>query len=88
MSEPKASLETVCQWFSMWRLTLEGAGKCGVAFGYDDWEDGSDGEESACNAGDAGLVPALGRLPREGEAARSSNLAWELPRTEQPSLVG
>ena len=28
--------------------------------------DGSDGEESACNAGDMGLIPTLGRSPGEG----------------------
>ena len=27
---------------------------------------GSDGKESACNAGDLGLIPWLGRFPREG----------------------
>ena len=27
---------------------------------------GSDGKESACNAGDMGLIPGLGRSPREG----------------------
>ena len=27
---------------------------------------GSDGKESACNAGDAGLIPGLGRSPRGG----------------------
>ena len=26
---------------------------------------GSDGKESACNAGDAGLIPGLGRSPGE-----------------------
>ena len=26
----------------------------------------SDGKESACNAGDLGLIPALGRFPGEG----------------------
>ena len=26
----------------------------------------SDGKESACNAGDLGLIPASGRSPREG----------------------
>ena len=62
---------------------LEDAGKCGVAFGYDnDWEDGSDGKESACNAGDTGLIPGLGRSPREEKAAHFSNLAWELQWTE------
>ena len=27
----------------------------------------SDGEESACNAGDLGLIPGLGRFPGEGK---------------------
>ena len=27
---------------------------------------GSDGQESACNAGDPGLIPGLGRSPGEG----------------------
>ena len=27
---------------------------------------GSDGKESACNAGDLGLIPGLGRTPGEG----------------------
>ena len=27
---------------------------------------GLDGEESACNAGDSGSIPGLGRSPREG----------------------
>ena len=28
---------------------------------------GSDGEESACNAGDLGSIPGLGRSPGEGK---------------------
>ena len=28
---------------------------------------GSDAKESACNAGDLGLIPGLGRSPRKGE---------------------
>ena len=28
---------------------------------------GSDGKESACNAGDLGLIPGLGRSPGEGK---------------------
>ena len=28
--------------------------------------DGSEGEESACNVGDPGLIPGLGRSPGEG----------------------
>ena len=29
---------------------------------------GSDGKESACNAGDLGLIPGLGRSPGEGKS--------------------
>ena len=36
---------------------------------------GSDGKESACNAGDPGLTPALRRHPGEGMATHSSILA-------------
>ena len=31
-----------------------------------DFPGGSDGKESACNAGDLGLIPGLGRFPGEG----------------------
>ena len=46
--------------------------------------DGSDGKESACNAGD--LVRYLGwEDPLEKEMAiHSSILAWRIPRTEEP----
>ena len=30
--------------------------------------DGSDGKEFACNAGDLGLIPGLGRSPEEGNS--------------------
>ena len=33
---------------------------------------GSDGIESACNAGDLGSIPGLGRSPRE----ENGNLLW------------
>ena len=29
---------------------------------------GSTGKESACNAGDLGLIPGLGRSPRQGKS--------------------
>ena len=32
---------------------------------------GLDGKESACNAGDLGLIPGLGRSPEEGMATHS-----------------
>jgi len=40
---------------------------------------GSDGKESACNAGDLGLIPGLGRSPGEGHATHSSILIWRIP---------
>ena len=45
---------------------------------------GSDGEESACNAGDPGSIPGSGRSPGEGMATHSSCLAWRIPWTEKP----
>ena len=45
---------------------------------------GSDNKESACNAGDLGLIPVLGRYPGEGNATHSSILAWRIPQTEEP----
>ena len=47
---------------------------------------GSDGKESACNAGDPDSIPGLGRSPGEGNATHSSTLAWKIPW--QRSLVG
>ena len=35
----------------------------------------SDGKGSACNAGDVGLIPGLGRSPGEGNGTHSSILA-------------
>ena len=48
---------------------------------------GSDGEESACNARDPGLIPGLGRSPGEGMATHSSILAWRIPQTEEPDRL-
>ena len=45
---------------------------------------GSDGKVSACNAGDPGSIPRLGRSPGEGNAIHSSILAWRIPWTEEP----
>ena len=36
------------------------------------------------NAGDADLIPGLGRSPEEGMATHSSILAWRIPWTEEP----
>ena len=41
-------------------------------------------KESACNAGDPGSIPGLGRSPEKGMATHSSILAWKVPWTEEP----
>ena len=46
---------------------------------------GSDGNESACNAGDLGSIPGLGRSP--GVENGSSILAQESPWTEEPGRL-
>ena len=38
---------------------------------------GSEGKASACNVGDPGLIPVLGRFPGEGNGNHSSILAEE-----------
>ena len=46
---------------------------------------GSNSKESACNAGDLGLIPGSGKDPLEKEmSTHSSILAWEIPWTEEP----
>ena len=46
--------------------------------------DGSEGKESACNAGDQGLIPSLGRSLEKGMATHSSILVWRISWTEEP----
>ena len=45
---------------------------------------GLTGIESACQAGDVGLIPGSGRSPGEGNSNYYSILAWEIPWTEEP----
>ena len=41
---------------------------------------GSNGKESACNVGDWGSIPGLGRSPgAKGKANHSMILAWRVP---------
>ena len=42
---------------------------------------GSAGKESACNVGDVGLIPGLGRSPGKGKGYHSTLLAWRIPWT-------
>jgi len=39
--------------------------------------DGSDGKESACNAGDQGSIPGLRKLPGEGNGYACQNSCLE-----------
>ena len=45
---------------------------------------GSAGKESACNAGDLGSIPGLGRSLEKEKATNSSILAWRIPWTYSP----
>ena len=45
---------------------------------------GSEGKESACNAGDLGLIPWLGRSPGEGNGNPLQYSCLESPWTEEP----
>jgi len=45
---------------------------------------GSEGKESACNAGDLGSVPGLGKPLEKGMATHSSIPTWKIPWTEEP----
>ena len=51
----------------------------------DSFPGSSDGKESACNAGDLGLMPGLGDPLEEEAATHASILAWRIPGTEEPS---
>ena len=43
--------------------------------------DGSDSKESACNAGNLGLIPGWGRSLENEMATHFSILAWRIPWT-------
>ena len=48
---------------------------------------GSDGKELACNTGDLGSIPGLGRLPEGGHANPPQFLAWRIPWTQEPGRL-
>ena len=48
---------------------------------------GSDGKESACNAGDTGSIPGFGRSPREGNSNTLQYFCLENSHGER-SLTG
>ena len=47
----------------------------------------SDGKESACNAGDPGSIPGLGKILEKGMATHSNTLAWRISWTEEPGRL-
>ena len=47
----------------------------------------SDGKESACNAGDLGLIPGLERSPGEGNGYPLQYSCLEIPWTEEPGRL-
>ena len=48
---------------------------------------GLESKESACNAGDLGLIPGLGKSLGEGMATHSSILAWRIICIEEPGRL-
>ena len=50
--------------------------------------DGSENKESACNAGDPGLIPGQEDPLENGMATHSSILAWNIPCTEVGYIHG
>ena len=49
---------------------------------YKSFPGGSESKESACNAGNLGLIPGLGRSPVEGNGNPLQYFAWRVPWTE------
>ena len=67
-----------------WRAAIHGVAKSRTRLS--DWSDliwwnkgGSDGKESACNAGNLGSILGLGRSPGNRNGYHSSILAWRIP---------
>ena len=50
--------------------------------------DSSDGKASACNAGNLGSIPRLGRSPEKEMATHSSTVAWKIRWMEEPTVHG
>ena len=64
----------------MWQPGWEGSlGENGYMHTQMGFPGGSDGKESACNAGDPGVIPGPGRSPREGNGYPLQNSCLENP---------
>ena len=48
---------------------------------------GSEGKASACNEGDLGLIPGLGRSPGEGNGNPLQYSCWKIPWMEEPGRL-
>ena len=48
---------------------------------------GPEGKASACNVGDLGSIPGLGRSPEEGNGNPLLVLAWRIPWTGEPDRL-
>ena len=48
---------------------------------------GSDGKESACNAGNVGSIPQSGNPLEKGMTTHCNILAWRIPWTEEPGRL-
>ena len=48
---------------------------------------GSEGKASAYNVGDPGLIPGLGRSPRERNGNPLQYSCWKIPWTEKPGRL-
>ena len=48
---------------------------------------GSAGQESACNAGDPGSIPGLGRSPGEGKATQCPTATWGCKESDTTELL-
>ena len=62
---------------------LEESNQVGFSWGKPDFPGGSDVKECACNAGDLGSIPGLGRSPGQGQPTQVF-LPGESPWTEEP----
>ena len=73
---------------SGWLMQWQGREKSNYELLYDScyvFPGGSDGKASACNTGDPGSIPGLGRSPGEGNGnPLPSTLAWKIPWTQKP----
>ena len=54
---------------------------------YFDFPGGSEGKVSACNVGDLGSIPGLGKSPGKEMVIHSSILAWKIPWMEKPGRL-